>query len=766
MRQQDLPSGVRTAWQSCAAKQEDNTPIRAVAQGDLSLDHSLQKSYLILTDRAVYHAASVRAGEWNGTGRVTAADDEVSSFAVYPLDRIADPAVDNEVVGGLLRFKLDGKERAICRFSGACMRDMTRFHRCLDRLLQGEETVTQEEEPERCCPKCGRPYPDPHRAVCPHCVEKGSVFTRVLSYFKPYRVRVAVMLLFIMLSAICQAVLPYLNGSLFYDGVLGRDEALASSLGLGGRFGLLLLLLTVTYALVRILNGVFGILHGRISAYIVPGVVRALRNTVYEALQRLSIGFYTRRQTGGLMQRVIRDTEEVFTFFIDVLPFALSNILTFLFAAVIMFTANWKLAILSLCLLPPLFIAFYRLVPMMWRTFSARARARRHVTSNLNDNFVGARVVKAFGQEESEIARFDQSSDSLRRAEIQVAQQQSINAISFELARELPTVLVWGVGAYMILASSGSFRYGELLTFVNYLTMMQGPMRFLSLLFRRWSQSMSAAQRVFEIVDAPAEIIEAPDAVDRKLRGEITVRDVSFSYEPNKPVLKHISFHVTPGETLGIVGRSGAGKSTLVNLISRLYDVEEGAIELDGADVRQLSFASLRSTVAMVSQETYIFMGTIAENIAYARPDATHEEILQAAAQAGAHRFICRLPDGYDTVIGTGGRQLSGGERQRLSIARAILADPDILVLDEATASVDTETERAIQTSLTRLSQGRTTLSIAHRLSTLRDADRLIVLEDGKMVETGTHAELLAKQGVYYKLYELQTRALATRGLE
>ena len=243
------------------------------------------------------------------------------------------------------------------------------------------------------------------------------------------------------------------------------------------------------------------------------------------------------------------------------------------------------------------------------------------------------------------------------------------------------------------------------------------------------------------------------------------LKNVSFSYEPNKPVLQDVSFHINAGEMLGIVGKSGAGKSTLVNLISRLYDPENGEVLLDGHNLKAVSFASLRGAVAMVSQETYIFMGTVAENIAYARPDASREEIVRAAIAASAHGFICRLPDGYDTVIGAGGRELSGGERQRVSIARAILADPKILVLDEATASVDTETERAIQDSLDKLIKGRTTISIAHRLSTLRNADRLIVLDNGKLVESGTHEELVKERGVYYKLLQLQSKALAMRGI-
>ena len=258
---------------------------------------------------------------------------------------------------------------------------------------------------------------------------------------------------------------------------------------------------------------------------------------------------------------------------------------------------------------------------------------------------------------------------------------------------------------------------------------------------------MNAAQRIFEIIDSKPDVVERADPVDLDIKGEITFNNVSFGYEPNKMVLKNISFNVKQGQVLGIVGKSGAGKSTLVNLISRLYDADSGEILIGGVNIKDISFKSLHGAVAMVSQETYIFMGTIAENIAYARPDASREEIIRAAQIASAHPFISALPDGYDTIIGAGGRELSGGERQRISIARAVLADPRILVLDEATASVDTETERAIQEALEKLVRGRTTISIAHRLSTLRNADYLIVLKDGEIVESGTHQELAAAKG-------------------
>lgn len=747
----------------------DPEGVLATACCDMSKEGELRNIYLFLTKDALLLAVSDRSGEMAYAGSPAFRHREpegVREWIALPLQDLKKPRILNQVVGGLLTVERDGIETWICRFSGNKMREVQRFCRKLEALIEGKPFPPDREQPDEYCPKCGAPYPDRGRAICPKCAEKHTVFARILRYFGDYKGRVAVMLICVALSGLFNAFLPYLSGSVLYDQVLGRNEDLAASLGMAGNFTLILLILVLTSAAAKLLQNLTGIIHGRMTAYMVPGIVCKMKEKVFESLQRLSIGFYTRRQTGSLMQRVNGDARQVMQFFIDGLPYLIFNVLTFLFSAVLMFQMDWRLALVALFMLPPLFWVSYLLLPRYWHANGRRSRMVRSLYSLLNDNLTGARVVRAFGQEENENARFRKVNENLRAAEMKAVRYGSRFDIAYGLAKEIPTLLVWGVGALIILSGPGDFTYGKLITFVNYLVMMQGPMIFFSDVFRWWSSSMNAAQRVFEIIDAVPDVAEKPDAKQLELKGGVSLSNVSFSYEPNKPVLKNVSFEVRPGEMLGIVGKSGAGKSTLVNLISRLYDADEGDIRLDGTDIRDIAFSSLRGAVAMVSQETYIFMGTVSENIAYAKPDATRDEIVRAAIAASAHGFICRLPHGYDTVIGSGGRELSGGERQRLSIARAILADPQILVLDEATASVDTETERAIQDSLDRLVKGRTTISIAHRLSTLRGADHLIVLDNGELVESGTHAELVAKQGVYYKLLQLQTKALAMRGIE
>lgn len=387
------------------------------------------------------------------------------------------------------------------------------------------------------------------------------------------------------------------------------------------------------------------------------------------------------------------------------------------------------------------------------------------MNSLINDNLTGSRVVKSFGQERKEIQRFEGYSRRLKDSEIAISYRQNWFQLVYGGARELASMAIWALGVYLIMQRTGDMQLGTLITFVGYVGQLQGPMNFFARIPNRWADSMNSAQRIFEIIDAVPEVLEAqkPRRLEEP-RGDIELDNVTFGYEINRPVLKDVKLHIPAGSMVGIVGRSGAGKTTLVNLISRMYDVQEGEIRLDGIPIKELAFTDLRKNVAMVSQETYIFMGTVAENIAYANQEAGLKEIMTAAKLAGAHEFIMRMPDGYDTRIGSSGRQLSGGERQRISIARAILANPKILILDEATASVDTETERVIQKALNYLVQGRTTISIAHRLSTLRDADYLVVIDHGEVTEQGTHAELFALKGTYYKLQELQTKALQLKG--
>ena len=673
-----------------------------------------------------------------------------------------------QVATNVLFYRPEGEEDdirlALC--SNMYLVPLRRFAAVFEAVKTGKE-LTEEllrgEKEEEYCSKCGTMYPDPERKICPRCMNKSSVFFRALSYFKPYAASIAGMFVCIMATALLNLIWPYLNGTILYDKVLARDPAFLDFLNLpAGKYVTALLLVVLSMFMTKLSLQVFGIIQGVLNARIIPGVVMKLKTDVFDAMGRLSMGFYNSKQTGNLMTRVMGDSEEVTGFFLDDLPYMASNILSLVATAVIMLRINWKLAVPVLVWIPVVLFTSYKMAPTLFNYFSSRHRARRSLNSRVNDNLTGARVVKAFGQEEKELVRFDKYNKKLMHADVELVRFDNRFTVLYAAVENLSNLLVWALGGFMLF-HYGNLELGVLITFISYVAQLNNPLDFLAFSFHEWAESMTSAQRMFEIIDSLPDITEKENPVHiENMKGDIRLKNVTFSYDKNKTILKNVSLEVEGGKMLGIVGRSGAGKTTLVNMISRLYDPDEGEILIDGIPVKDIAFTDLRRNVAQVSQETYIFMGSVYSNIAYANPDATKEEVVQAAVLASAHDFICKMPDGYDTIIGATGRELSGGERQRISIARAILANPRILILDEATASVDTETEKAINF----LIKGRTTISIAHRLSTLRDADRLVVMDEGRITEEGSHEELLAKKGTYFKLRELQTKALAMRGLE
>lgn len=693
----------------------------------------------------------------------------------YRRDALKDVKIERQVACATLIATIDGVERILAAFSNLCLKDAYELSRSFEREAEGADGEKghgphghgPKDDEDEFCPVCGTMYPNKNRKICPKCMDRKSVFFRTIKYFKPYTVSVAVLFLCIFLTALLNLVWPYLSGTVLYDYVLSKNLEFLAPLGFEHIEAMTALTLLIgVMLLTKIVLQAFQMLHGVITAKVVVNVVRDLKKDVFEQMGKLSIQFFKSRQTGSLMTRVLSDADRVTGFFVDVLPYAFVHGFTIVSTMIVMVMVRWEMAIAAIVLLPVTFFISFRMRPKLWGLFGRRHRRERSVNSNVNDNLSGARVVKAFGQQDNEVTRFEKTNTNLSRAEIDIVKYNNKFSVVLSTAREIISLVVWFIGILFVLGTD-YFEVGMLITFTGYVGQLNGPINFFSQFFYNWSDSMNSAQRMFEILDSVPDILEKEDALAlTNPSGEIVLDHVTFGYELSKPVLKDINLHIKPGEMLGIVGRSGAGKSTLVNLISRMYDPQEGQILIDGADVRDLAFYDLRRNVAMVSQETYIFMGTVEQNIAYANPAATREEIIRAAVLASAHEFIMRMPDGYDTVIGSSGRSLSGGEKQRISIARAILANPKILILDEATASVDTETEKAIQASMQYLVQNRTTISIAHRLSTLRDADRLIVLDHGRITEEGTHKELEELHGTYYKLMELQTKALAMRGLE
>ena len=684
----------------------------------------------------------------------------ISEIRSMPIEEIDSLETERYVSTGRLIMKKDGEQISLVRFSIGRIAQFENLVRAFNSYKEkGEAEIPASAEPEeKKCKKCGKPCP-PNKDFCHKCNKKSSTAIRLFKFFGGYIPQIAVIIAIMLAGAAVSVFIPQISTRALFDDVLANPDGLPAAELLKALGWLVLSIFGV-----RLLNTLLTVIQQYITGGIMPKVVYDIKVKIFNAMQRLSVNFYSSKQTGSLMERVIRDANNIYWFFIDGVPAVIIDTATIIGVVAIMFAMNWKLSLIIVLAMPILMVTlvlgdkvFRRLHHRSW-LYGAR------VSAMVSDNINGQRVIKAFSKENDEYKRFEKLSGEHMKAELKLALSEATVFPILEIVVMGLSTLVLGVGGVMV--AKGEMTTGTLLSYIVYLEMLKGPFDFLAWISNWWARCADSAQRVFEIVDAKADITEKENAVSfENLRGDIEINELEFEYEPARPIIKKLSLNVKAGDMLGIVGKTGAGKTTIANLIARLYDAKEGCVKIDGIDVRDLKLTELRRNIGLVSQDIYLFIGSIADNIRYAKPDATMDEVIAAAKAASAHDFIMKLPDAYETRVGAGGQKLSGGERQRISIARTIIQNPKILILDEATAAMDTETERNIQNSLTKLKEGRTTIAIAHRLSTLRDSDYLAVIEDGKIIEYGTYAELIKQKGEFYKQYKIQSEALKTIGI-
>ncbi len=665
---------------------------------------------------------------------------------------------DHAGVGCIELFSA-GTRLAFWRYTMAHDPDATRlvrrFEQVLGTMLSGQ---AGSETPEAVCPKCLTPL-SPDHEECAFCDAEAEappstwVLLRLWRFAKPYRWQLLAGFLLMLASTAATLVPPYLTMPLMdkvlipYQNGAPIDTDMVTLL-LAGLFGSALLAWGLGWAKTYIL------------ALVSERIGTDLRTITYDHLLHLSMEYFGGKRTGDLMARIGSESDRICLFLsLHLLDFA-TDVLMIVMTAVILFSINPWLALVTLLPLPLIMWMIHLVRHRLSTGFEKVDRVWSQVSNVLADTIPGIRVVKAFAQEKRESARFHQANQHNLAVNDRINRIWSLFSPSVTLLTEIGLLVVWAFGIWLV--AHDEISVGVLTAFLAYISRFYTRLDSMSRIVSVTQKTASGAKRIFDILDRVSTVPEPsrPQHLAR-IEGRIDIRDAGFRYG-NRSVIKGMNLSIAPGEMIGLVGHSGSGKSTLVNLMCRFYDVSEGSISIDGVNIRSLPIAEYRRNIGLVLQEPFLFFGSIAENIAYGKPDASRAEIIAAARAAHAHEFILRLPQGYDSLVGERGQGLSGGERQRISIARALLIDPRILILDEATASVDTETEKEIQKALDNLVLGRTTIAIAHRLSTLHKADRLVVLDRGEIVEVGGHDELMQHEGAYFRLYQAQARNVDT----
>ena len=564
--------------------------------------------------------------------------------------------------------------------------------------------------------------------------------SRVWHYVKQQKIGLFFSIFFVIASTFLSLAGPYMIGHIIDDYIMKKDIDGTIRLGI---------LLAVIFSVASILTW----LQTYVMIQVAMKTIRTLRLELFQKLQTLTLRFFDQRALGDLMSRVTNDIDNLNTALVQSVTQIVSSILTVIGVSIAMFTLSWQLAIVTLIIIPLIVFTTKQIIKRSSKNYTARQRDLGKLNGYIEEMITGSEVLTLFGREQQTIDTFHQQNENLRnsaqRAEITSGLLGPIN----NFMNNLGLAVVIGTGAF--LAVKSIVTVGIIAAFVTYTRQFFRPLNQLSNLLNTFQSAIAGAERVFEILNEPSEVADKHNAIKTaSLKGDVVFKQVSFSYEPNKPVLKNIDFHAKAGETFALVGPTGSGKTTIINLLTRFYDVDQGEILIDGHNIEHYQMATIRQRVGVVLQDTYLFSGTIRENIRFGKLDATDEEVVEAAKIANAHHFIKYLPAQYETPVQAGGANLSQGQRQLIAIARAILENADILILDEATSSVDTQTEVDIQKGLQHLMQGRTSFVIAHRLKTIENADQILVIQQGEIVEQGNHQELMQQQGIYRHLQQ------------
>ena len=681
--------------------------------------------------------------------------DGIDGIEQIALDQVQGAEVRELVGGGYLEVSCKEGPPSYLYYSNSLHSKFVEVAAGIGRLAEGEDPELPTLIERTRCEKCERLLPEKD-GFCPFCLSKWGTFKRIASFLLPYKSRVIGLILGSVLTTALGLLPPYVV-SLIIDDVLTPAAEGQMTFDAGVE---LLALLVGGLLGAQVLAWGIEVFTGFMRADLSAWSTRDVRGELYRNLQFLPLRFYEKRQVGNLIARFTQDSDRLEMLLLMFIPFVITNVLLFFGVLGLLLYMNWQLTLYVLAPTPFIVYASLRRFSLMRVQWGRWSTKWSRLSSHLNESINGIRIVKAFAQEEREEKRFAVRNEDLWKTAVTAERTWVVLYAVSNFVMSFGIFLVWYFGGRQIL--SDELTLGVLMAFISYIWQLYRPIQFFTNASNMLTRSFAGAERIFEVIDAKAEPFDDPQAVRLpKLEGRVEFRDAFFGYDPGKPVLKGVDLVVDPGEMIGLVGKSGAGKSTLINLICRFYDVDRGAVHVDGTDIRQLSLGDLRGQIGMVAQESFLFNGSIFENICYARPDASFAEVMRAAKAANAHEFIVQKPDGYDSKVGERGDKLSGGEKQRISIARAILHDPKILILDEATSSVDTPTEKKVQEAIQRLVQGRTTFAIAHRLSTLRNADRLVVIDEGKVAEVGTHQELMEREGIFYKLVNTQQQTTA-----